>query len=132
MTGLKDYVYFREFRILKKEIRDKVIRMMPKAYRYPDAIYLKEHMGYVVRLSATLYETEDTNEKIELISSILHEMYCIQDEIEDQEEDRVISLKTAASIYLKIESVIQHLQRFRNYLRRRESGSSRTTESAVE
>lgn len=131
MAGLKDYAYYREFKNLKREIRQKVIRIMPRAHKYPDAIYLKEHLGYIVNLSAAIYETEDKDEKAKLIPSILYELRVITDEIEEQEEDMVISIKTATSIYLKIESIIQQLYRFRSYLQRRESDGSRTAESAV-
>ena len=56
----------------------------------------------------------------------------IQDEIEDQEEAMVVSIKQAASIYAKIQEIIQSIMRFKQYLnKKRESEGLRTGESAV-
>lgn len=52
--GLKDYKFFRDLKMLKKMIREDLIRIMPREHKYPDAIYLKEHLGAIVRYSAAL------------------------------------------------------------------------------
>ena len=130
--GLKDYKFYRDLKVLKRMIRDTVIRVMPKAHKYPDAIYLKEHLGAVVRYTAAMYVTEDVGMKCEIADSILFELYVIQDEIEDQEEAMVVSIKQAASIYAQIQEIIQSIMRFKQYLnKKRESEGLRTGESAV-
>ena len=130
--GLKDYKFYRDLKTLKRMIREDVIRVMPKQYKYPDAIYLKEHLGTVVNYTAAMYTTDDLNEKANYVKPILFEMYVIQDEIEEQEEARVISIKKAASIYAKIQEIIQSLLRFDKYLKsKRESDGPRSAESAV-
>ena len=110
-------------------VREDLIRVMPKSNKYPDAIYLKEHLGAVVRFTAAMYVNEDVNVKSEIADSILFEMYVIQDEIEEQEEARVISMAQAASMYAKIQEIVQSVMRFKSYLKRRDSEGLRSAES---
>ena len=130
--GLKDYKFYRDLKTLKKLIREDVIRVMPREHRYPDAIFLKEHIGMVVCYTAAMYVNDDIMEKARIADSIIYEMYVIQDEVEEQEEAMVVSLKQAAAIYAKIQDIIQSITRFKNYLiNKRESDGPRSSESAV-
>ena len=112
--ALKDFTMYRELKNLKLLIREHVIRVMPKAHKYPDALYLKEHIGSIVRLMAAASVTREPAEKVDYANGLLYELYIIQDEIEEQEESMVISLNVVA----------------RNFDTKPESDGSRSTECA--
>lgn len=129
--ALKDFTMYRELKNLKLLIREHVIRVMPKAHKYPDALYLKEHIGSIVRLMAAASVTREPAEKVDYANGILYELYIIQDEIEEQEESMVISLNVAARIYAEIAKIEQQLLRYRKYFDTKpESDGSRSTECA--
>jgi hypothetical protein len=64
--ALKDFTMYRDFKTLKTMIRNDVIRIMPKAHKYPDALYLKEHCGTCVRYMAAASITRDPMAKMNL------------------------------------------------------------------
>lgn len=129
--ALKDYTMYRDFKVLKKMIREDVIRIMPKAHKFPDALYLKEHLGAVVHYMAAASITREPQEKVCIADSMLFELCIIRDEIEEQQEARVISLSQAARIYIEIAKIEQQLMRFKNHFSKMpESDGLRTTESA--
>lgn len=130
--ALKDFTMYRDFKTLKTMIRNDVIRIMPKAHKYPDALYLKEHCGTCVRYMAAASITRDPMAKMNLADELLFEIYLIRDEIEEQEEARVISLGQATRIYLQITKIEQQLLRYRNHFSKMsESDGLRTTESTI-
>ena len=132
-TGLARFRFYKGLKEIKYLVRDEVIEKMPKAHRIPDAVFLKEHTSMTIRLTAAIYLTDadDIETKADYINQILFELFLIQDEVEEQERAHVISLSTAAGIYVKIRSAMDEINKFRNYLkRRRDSDGLRATESA--
>lgn len=129
--ALKDFSMYRDLKNLKLLIREHVIRVMPKAHKYPDALYLKEHIGSIVRLMAAASVTRNPAEKVDYADGILYELCIIQDEIEEQEEAKVVSINMAARIYAEITKIEQQLLRYRKYFDLKpESDGSRSTECA--
>lgn len=131
MIGLNQFAYYRELKKLKSLIRIKVIKNMPKAHKYPDALYLKEHLGMIVRLTAAVAVTDkdDYQAKEEYLKQILFELYLIIDEIEEQEEAHIISRDTAADIYIRIKEIEGQLTKFRLFFtKKRDSDCSRASD----
>ena len=117
LTQLK---FYKDIKDLKKTVREYIIRNMPKEYKITDGFFLKEHLAMMVRLTAAIYCTpqEELKQKEDFANQILYELYVLRDEVEEQDEIHTISRDVAASIYVKIESIDQQIQRFKSYLRK--------------
>ena len=132
-TGLSKFRFYRGLKDIKLAIRQEVIENIPKAHRTPDALYLKEHSAMPIRLTAAIYLTDanDFETKERYVDEIMFELMLLCDEVEEQEQARVISQSTAASIYVKIRAVLDEINKFKNYLKhKRVSDGSRVSEGA--
>ena len=111
--ALKDYAMYRDFKVLKRMVREDVIRIMPKAHKFPDALYLKEHLGAVVHYMAAASITRDPQEKASIADSMLFELFVIRDEIEEQQE--AFEKQLPKSLKRAMQSVNSYLGYFRQY-----------------
>ena len=83
---LNKFSMYKDFRLLRKYIREDIIRVMPRAFKIPDAFFLKEHLAALLRLMAEAAFTKSPLEKKDCAEGMLYELCLLRDEVEQQAE----------------------------------------------